>query len=89
MVNSDTNATWKYHNGTKHPGGPLMDPRHRYDPMDNPLPFKIYEGPDPIPLPQDAPQTTVSSLSALASQVAPTDEGQVPDIDKIEVAPEI
>ena len=83
MVNSDTNATWKYHNGTKHPGGPLMDPRHRYDPMDNPLPFKIYEGPDPIPLPQDAPQTTVSSLSALASQVAPTDEGQVPDIDKM------
>jgi hypothetical protein len=30
MVNEDTQATWDYHNGTKHPDGPLLDPSWVY-----------------------------------------------------------
>ena len=80
MANRHTRATWNYHDGTKHPGGPLMNPHHRYDPMRNPLPFKIYEDLDPISLSLDVPLTGVPTLSAIATDVSPIPEGQVPDI---------
>ena len=51
MVNREIQATWYYHNGTKHPHGNLMDPRHSFDPSSQPLLFKIYPDLDPIPLP--------------------------------------
>ena len=31
MDNRDIKAAWTYHNGTKHPGGTLMNPHHPYD----------------------------------------------------------
>ena len=80
MANHHTRAAWNYHNGTKHPGGPLLDPHHRYNPMRNPLPFKIYEGLNPIPLSLDVPVTGMPALSAIATQVGPIPSGQVPDI---------
>ena len=83
MVNRDTEATWSYHNGTRHPDGRLMNPHHRYDPMRNPLLFKIYEGFDPIPLPLDAPPTNVPALSAIATDIAPADDGQIPEISMV------
>ena len=60
-----------------------MNPHHRYDPMRNPLPFKLYEDLDPIPLSLDVPLTGVPALSAIATHVSPTPEGQVPDIATI------
>ena len=39
MVNREIQATWHYHNGTKHPHGNLMDPRHSFDPSSQPLLF--------------------------------------------------
>ena len=54
MVNREIQATWYYHNGTKHPHGNLMDPRHSFDPSSQPLLFKIYPDLDPIPLPFEA-----------------------------------
>ena len=74
MANRYTRATWNYHDGTKHPGGPLMNPHHRYDPMRNPLPFKIYEDLDPIPLSLDFPLTSVPALAAIATPVSPVPE---------------
>ena len=50
MVNREIQATWYYHNGTKHPQGNLMDPRHSFDPSSQPLLFKIYPDLDPIPI---------------------------------------
>ena len=83
MANRYTRATWNYHDGTKHPGGPLMNPHHRYDPMRNPLPFKIYEDLDPIPLSIDVKLTGVPALSAIATDLSPIPEGQVLDIAAI------
>jgi len=45
MSNHDIQATWHYHDGTKHPSGRLMDPQHPFDPSRQPLLFKIYKGP--------------------------------------------
>ena len=83
MASRHTQATWNYHDGTKHPGGALMNPHHRYDPMRNPLPLKIYEDLDPIPLSLDVPLTGVPALAAIATHVSPATEGQVPDIAMI------
>jgi len=83
MANRHTRAAWNYHDGTKHPGGPLMNPHHRYDPMRNPLPFKIYQDLDPTPLSLEGPLTGVPALSAIATHVSPIPEGQVPDIATI------
>jgi SagB-type dehydrogenase family enzyme len=80
MDNRDIDFTWKYHNGTKHPGGPLLNPRHQYNPMLNPLPFKIYEDLDPVPLSIDSRLLGIPALSAIAADVYPTVGEQVPDI---------
>ena len=82
MDNRDTQAARTYHDGTKHPGGQLMNPHHRYNPMRNPLPYKIYEGLDPIPLSLDTAPTNLPALSAIATEIAAA-EGQTPDIGDI------
>ena len=82
MDNRDTHAAWSYHDGTKHPAGHLMNPHHRYDPMRNPLPFKIYEGLDSIPLSPVTPPAYLPALSAIATDMAAA-EGQAPDIGTI------
>ena len=80
MGNRDVESAWDYHNGTKHPKGHLMNPLHRYDPMRNPLPFKIYKDLEPIPLSVDAPVSGVPALIAVATNVVPKALGQVPDV---------
>jgi len=79
MSNSDTQAAWRYHNGTKHPGGDLMNAHHFYDPMLNPLLFKIYEDLDTVPLPADTAHATLPALSAISTTVGPSAELQTPD----------
>ena len=78
MVNRDVKAARDYHNGTKHPGGHLMNPQHRYDPMRNPLPFKIYPDIEPIPLSLGDQSLDMPALSAIAADIAPRAEAQVP-----------
>ena len=82
MNNRDTQTARSYHDGTKHPAGHLMNPHHRYDPMHNPLPFKIYEGLDPIPLSLETPPTSLPALSAIATDIASA-KVQAPDIGTI------
>ena len=74
MVNREIQATWYYHNGTKHPQGNLMDPRHSFDPSSQPLLFKIYPDLDPIPLPLpfEASPSVVPALSAISMEVIPS-----------------
>ena len=60
MVNREIQATRYYHNGTKHPHGNLMDPRHSFDPSSQPLLFKIYPDLDPIPLPFEVSPSVVA-----------------------------
>ena len=50
MNNMDTQAALRYHDGTKHPDGYLMDPRHVWNPAETPLLFKIYTDVEAVPL---------------------------------------
>ena len=52
--NRDVNAAWDYHNATKHSYRSVRDSQHTLDFSNYPLPFKIYETLQPIPLPRDA-----------------------------------
>ena len=95
MPNREIQAAWHYHNGTKHPDGYLMDPWHGYDPMDNPLLFKIYRELEPIPLsfgpsndptPASTPDSLGSAMPALAAISASTELSsgvQVPDFQSL------
>ena len=83
VSNRDIQAAWDYHNGTKHPNGPLMDPWHSFDPMKQPLPFKIYAELDPIPLPLAAQPLSMPALYAVSTTVSPPDGESMPDLDAI------
>jgi len=83
VSNQDIQATWHYHDGTKHPGGRLMNPQHYYDPSRNPLLFKIYKDLPPISLPLDS-SPSVPALEAIAGE-APTAGGE-PALDLPTVA---
>ena len=83
MTNYQTQATWHYHDGTKHPDGHLMNPHHRYDPIFNPLPYKTYEELDTIPLSVDIPLTSMPALSTIATHISPVPEGQVLDLPAV------
>ncbi len=76
MKNRDLEATWEYHNKTKHPH---MGP-HYLDWANEPLPFKIYSTIEPIPLPHDISPSKVPSLSAVSTTGVNTDGDSVPDL---------
>ena len=67
MPNRDLDATWKYHNGTKHSYLSLRVHPHFLDWENKPLLFKIYPTLEVTRLPKDFRQTGVAALSALAS----------------------
>ena len=67
MPNQDLDATWKYHNGTKHSYLSLRAHPHFLDWENKPLLFKIYPTLEVTRLPKDFRQTGVSALSAIAS----------------------
>jgi SagB-type dehydrogenase family enzyme len=71
MINREIQATWKYHDGTKHSYWSIRNNPHFLDWANRPLPFKIYPHIEPLPLPRDIPQTGVTALSAI-SQPAPS-----------------
>jgi SagB-type dehydrogenase family enzyme len=83
MNNRDLQATRQYHNGTKHPRGYLLNPSHRFDPASQPLLFKVYTDLESIPLPLNTSPAGVAALSAISSNIAPTTEEQIPDIDTL------
>lgn len=70
MENDELQATWHYHQGTKHPGGPLLNPYHRYTPADRPYLYKVYEGLEPIPLPKPSTWNGIPALEAIAPHEA-------------------
>jgi len=83
MGDRNVESAWNYHNGSKHPDGDLMNPRHRYDPMRNPLPFKIYPDIDPIHLTLGDKLLDMPALTALAANITVEADAQVPNIDQI------
>jgi SagB-type dehydrogenase family enzyme len=83
MRNRETQATWKYHDGTKHSYWSIRTNPHFLDWENRPLPFKIYPTIEPLPLPRDVPQTGVTALSAISQRV-PTGAGDsVPELEDL------
>ena len=80
MANWDTAAAWHYHNGTKHPHGYLMNPGHRFNPMQHPVLFKTYSDLEAIPLSVDTSPRSVPALSAIASDAVHAGDRRIPDV---------
>jgi SagB-type dehydrogenase family enzyme len=80
MNNHDTQATWKYHDGTKHSYWSIRNNPHFLDWANRPQPFKIYPKIEPLPLPRDVPQTGVAALSAISESVPSSAADSIPDL---------
>src|SRR5579863_3313592 len=83
MNNRDTQATWKYHDGTKHSYWTIRNNPHFLDWANRPQPFKIYPEVEPLPLPRDVPRTGVAALSAISEPVRSADGESVPGIEDL------
>ena len=83
MKNSDVQATWKYHDDTKHSSWSVRNNPHFLDFANRPLPFKLYPTIEPRPLPRDLPQTGVTALSAIAQPVRSSRTEAVPDLHDV------
>jgi SagB-type dehydrogenase family enzyme len=80
MNNRDVQATWKYHDDTKHSPWSVRSNPHFLDFENRPLPFKIYPTIEPRPLPRDLSQTGVTALSAIAAPVRSLRTEALPDL---------
>ena len=83
MRNRDIQATWKYHDGTKHSYLSIRRNPHFLDWANRPLPFKIYPLIEPLPLPRDVPQTGVAALSAISGTVPSACGDAVPNVQDL------
>jgi SagB-type dehydrogenase family enzyme len=83
MNNRDMQATWKYHDGTKHSYWSIRNNPHFLDWANRPRPFKIYPNIEPLPLPRDVPQTGVAALSAISEPTLSSRVDSVPDLQDL------
>ncbi len=81
--NRNVEAAWTYHNGTKHSPQSLRASRHYLDFSNQPLPFKIYTGLEPIPLPKELAPITMPALAAVAVRPNGPMEKCLPDLNAI------
>ena len=78
MKNRETEATWTYHDGTKHSYQSIRTNPHYLDWENQPIPFKIYSGLEPIPLRHQLSSSGMPALAAIAGITAPSDESVRP-----------
>src|ERR1035438_9950788 len=83
MKNRDTQATWKYHDCTKHSYWSIRSDPHFLDWANRPLPFKIYPTIEPLPLPRDVLQTGVAALSAISESVPSSSTNSLPGLQDL------
>ena len=81
-MNNDIDASWHYHNGTKHPHGRLMGKLHTYDPAFRPNPYKVYKDIQSTVLPLDKSPST-SALIAISRNIEQEVEQIVPDLNDL------
>ena len=80
MSNWDTSLIRTYHDQTKHSYDSVRSGAHFLDWTNQPLPFKIYEAGERIPLPQEIPGSSMSSLEAIAASGNPVAGELVPGL---------
>lgn len=78
MKNRELEATWAYHNGTKHSYQSIRTNPHYLDWETQPIPFKIYSRLEPIPLPQHLSPSGMPALLAISAIEAPAESQVVP-----------
>src|SRR6266852_2990983 len=83
MNNRDTQATWKYHDGTKHSYWSIRNNPHFLDWANRPQPFKIYPKIEPLLLRRHVPHTGVAALSAISEMAPSSRTDSVPDIQDL------
>ncbi|MPZ77964.1 MAG: SagB/ThcOx family dehydrogenase, partial [Deltaproteobacteria bacterium] len=71
MKNRQIEATWNYHNDTKHSYQSIRSNPHQLDWENQPVPFKIYSSLQPIPLPQNLSSSGMPALSAISNGADP------------------
>jgi SagB-type dehydrogenase family enzyme len=74
MKNREIEATWNYHNGTKHSYQTIRASKHYLDWDNQPVPFKIYSTLQPIPLSEHLSPSGVPALLAVSAGAARTEE---------------
>jgi SagB-type dehydrogenase family enzyme len=80
--NRNLDAAWTYHNATKHSYASIRNNRHFLDWANQPMPFKVYTAPVPLPLPREMRQTGVAALSAIAESLH-TEAGAIPNLEAL------
>ena len=80
MDNRLVDATWTYHNGTKHSDQSVRTSAHFLDWPNRPLPFKVYSTLEPIPLPGDLAPPAMPALAAIGASGAGPLGPRVPDL---------
>jgi hypothetical protein len=83
MSNRDLEATWIYHNGTKHSYWSVRSNPHFLDWSNKPLLFKVYPTLEPLPLPREFPQSGLAALSAIAQTQSQTEADVRPDLNRL------
>jgi SagB-type dehydrogenase family enzyme len=83
MKNRDLQATWAYHNGTKHSYESIRANRHYLDWDNQPIPFKIYSALEPIPLPKQLSSPGMTALEAIATAVAVKTDRALPSLQTL------
>jgi SagB-type dehydrogenase family enzyme len=78
MKNRQIDLAWSYHNGTKHSYQSIRTNRHYLDWENQPIPFKIYPGLEPIPLLQNLSSSGMPALLAVAPPAAPPEHHVLP-----------
>jgi SagB-type dehydrogenase family enzyme len=83
MKNRDLQATWAYHNGTKHSYESIRANRHYLDWDNQPIPFKIYSTLEPIPLPHQLSSPRMTALEAVATVEAAKTDPAIPSLQTL------
>src|SRR5438477_10317884 len=81
-MNPETNVALTYHNLTKHSYASVRSNTHTLDWSNRPLPFKIYETLEPLPLPKDF-AVPRPALDALAADGQGVPGASVPDLTSL------
>ncbi|HWP46088.1 MAG TPA: SagB/ThcOx family dehydrogenase [Candidatus Limnocylindrales bacterium] len=80
MVNSNIEATWAYHNATKHSYWSVRNQPHFLDWENQPLPFKIYSTLEPISLPNPMDPPEMAAGAAISGVNIRPEGDCIPDL---------
>ena len=86
MNNDETQITWNYHNGTKHPNGIFLMKPHFYDPALRPDPYKIYKTLKGVSVPRDRYPTS-PALKSISEFIVQNESDNLPDLQSLSHIP--